>query len=457
MRSSQRLYQVFSFSTVTLLACTASAQEDGPLGNETRFGISSELSSESNAAMDRPSEGDTNTFATTLSAGISRRTSIEQLDIDGSAALTFSEEPNDAVQDVTDPSLRLFYQREGAGSTLRAVSRAEEQDVTSVSSIYDPETGEVTITPDDGRRRLLNQSVTLEMLKDMPIELDISAERGDVRYYDTTAPTYYDSSTAGGSLATRLRLSPVTTMNARLRYKYHEADNLQNTERETRSGEAGISYAIDPTSALSFATGYTTVATTASGLEEEEAGATFNLGYDKELIRGTIGIDLDREIAATGARDALTFTRSFEMPSAALAGEFGLSQNESGDSTWIGKMTYSREFKRGTFGMNLMRDVSATDTGGDRVVSTLGSAWTHEINSLSQLSLNGNYGEVDYLNGSNPTSWQADLSLDYDHQLTRDWVLTTGVSQRRNMQEGLDDAISNKVYMQISRDFTFSH
>jgi hypothetical protein len=145
------------------------------------------------------------------------------------------------------------------------------------------------------------------------------------------------------------------------------------------------------------------------------------------------------------------------MPSAALAGEFGLSQNESGDSTWIGKMTYSREFKRGTFGMNLMRDVSATDTGGDRVVSTLGSAWTHEINSLSQLSLNGNYGEVDYLNGSNPTSWQADLSLDYDHQLTRDWVLTTGVSQRRNMQEGLGDAISNKVYMQISRDFTFSH
>lgn len=455
MRSSQRLYQVFSFSTVTMLAFAAGAQEEQAPGNEVRFGISSELSSESNAAMDRPAEGDTTSFATTLSAGISRRTAVEQLDIDGSAALTFADEPNDTVQDVTDPSLRLFYQREGAGSMFRAVSRANEQDVSSVSSIYDPETGEVTITPDDGRRRLLNQSVTLEMLKDMPVELDISAERGDVRYFDTTSPTYYDSSTAGGTITSRIRLSPVATMNAQLGYAYHEADNLQNTERETRSGEAGVSYDLDQTSTLSFATGYTTVATTASGIEEDEDGATFSLGYDKDLVRGSFGVDLDREIAATGARDALTFSRSIEMPGAALAGELGVSQNDSGDGTWIGKMTYSRELKRGTLGMNLMRNVSATDTGGDRVVSTLGSAWTHEINGLSQLSLNGNYGEVDYLNGSSPTSWQADVSLDYDHQLTRDWVLTTGVSQRRNMQEGLDDAISNKVYLRISRDFTF--
>lgn len=455
MRSSQRLYQVISFSAIALSGVAALAQDEGQPGNEIRLGVSSELRSESNSAMERPAEGDTNSFATTLSLGVSRRTAIEQLDLETSAALTFADEPDQTIKEITDPNFRMFYERQGARSTVRAVTRLNEQDVSSVSSIYDPETGEVTITPDDGRRRVANQSITLEMLKDTPIELDIHADRGAVTYLDTQSPAYYDSTTSGGTVATRVRLSPVATMNAKLAYKYHEADNLLNIERETRSGQAGVTYNIDPTSTLDVATGYTEVETVAGGLQETEEGATFSLGYQKDLLRGSAGVGFDREIAATGARDALTFSRTLEMPNAALAGEFGISQNAEGDSTWIGEMAYSRESKRGTFGMNVMRNVTASDAGGDRVVSTLGSNWTHDINSLSQLSLSGNYGEVDYLSGATPTSWQADVSLDYDHMLTRDWTLTTGVGQRRNMQEGLDDAISNRVYLRLSRDFSF--
>lgn len=457
MRSSQRLYQFFSFSAATLLATTAIAQDDKAPGNESRFGISSELRSESNAGMDRPSAGDTNTFATTLSAGLSKRTATQQFDIDTSGTLTFSEEPDDTIRDVTDPKLRLFYERQGAGSALRAITRVDEQDVSSVTNVFDPETGEVTITPDTGRRRVSNQSVTLEMLKDMPVELDISAERGNVQYFDTTSPTYYDSGTTGGSVKSRIRLSPVVTMNANLGYKYHEADNLQNTERETRSAETGLTYEIGKLNTLNFAAGYTTVDTTSAGLEDKEEGSTFNLGYERELTLGTAGVAYDHSIAATGARDALTFSRSMEMPGATLSGELGFSQNTDGDGTWIGEMSYTRDMKRSSVGMNLTRNVAATDTSGDRVVSQLGSNISYEINGLSQISLSGNYGEVDYVEGTSPTTWQADLALDYDHQLTRDWTLTTGVSQRRNMQEGLEDAISNKVYVRISRDFTFGN
>mgnify|MGYP000023530656 CR=1 FL=1 len=442
-------------ATVAVLGAQAGyAQDTQERGSELRFGLSIETRAEENASLSRPAESATHLIENRVTVGYSRRTATSTFDIGGGISGFVGHDPSGDFTEFRSPNAYLTYEKLGKDSRFRATTRADSSEIDSLVTVVDPDTGELSLTADPGRRTTVNQTVTLSLMEGGPLELDFGASSGAVRYEDTLSSSYYDSDRASGKIDARFKLSPNATLSTGVAFSGYEADNADSTIRENRSATVGLDMRLDSRTEASFGVGYSEVETWNSGQSDLQEGGTFSAGISRSTETRKIGLNYDHSITATGARDSLTAAYEQSYTLSRISAELGYAMDDNGDGGWIGSVDYFHELQTGDIKLSLSRDITTSDNNQDRFTTQVSADWRHTLNETSSVALRVVYAEVEYLTADIATTGRGQISASYSQQINRDWNVTAGIGQRRAIQTGLDDAVSNFVFVRLNREFS---
>jgi hypothetical protein len=163
----------------------------------------------------------------------------------------------------------------------------------------------------------------------------------------------------------------------------------------------------------------------------------------------------DHSIAATGARDSLTVAYEQSYALSRISAELGYEIDDNGDGGWIGSVDYFYQLQTGDIQLSLSREITTSDNNQDRFTTQVSADWRHTLTEVSSIALRAVYAEVEYVSANIATRGRGQLSASYSQQINRDWSVTAGLGQRRGIQSGLEDAVSNFVFVRLNREFSF--
>lgn len=441
--------------TTILASGTILLAQQRDSGNEIRFGVSTTLRHDTNERLSTANPGGTTEFSTGLSFGVTRQTQTSLLDFNTNGALRWRDAPTGTTTDAELSGLRFYYEQLSAAGKLTAQARVNESDLSSLSSLVDPITGDLITVEDPGRRRSFSAGVTLEGGIDGPVETRLSLTRSGTRYYDTISPSYSDSDIWSAEASARLQLTPLIALTPSLSYTEYEAQDAVSTRRETTRAQLGLSYEIDQVTQLTAGIGYTQIDQTGAATLRNRDGATFSLGLMRQVALGQAGLSYDRVLDNNGSRDTISLTGSMDLPRGQLSGSIGYATSDQSDGGLIASIDYAHTLPDGQITLGASRRVSTSDAGFDRFTTQLNAGWSHELTSLSSIGLSATYSAVDFTAPGSVDTSRTTLGLSYDYQLTQDWTLTSGIQHRIAEREGQPDASSNAIYVTIGREFSY--
>jgi hypothetical protein len=442
-----------------MLAGAALAQDDG--GVLRTFGINSSLRSDSNLGLRSPSKGHSTALDTGLTFGLRSQTRIQTLALNLAGTFRLADTPDGQTSSLESPELDFSYDREGANSRLGLSASWQETDLDLLSPdadplvILDPDTGEILVAADTGRREAVNLAFHVETGIEGPLGLSLDARHLERRYHDSVDPRLSDSRTDNVSGEVRLAFSPVLEGRFRLYHQRFRAEDDDDTRRDTDTAVASLAYDLDAATRIEASLGNSRVKTEKISGSDEEQGLTASLELIRDLPRGSIGIGWDRTVLASGPRDTISLSEALDLPRGKLSFRLGASRGTSGDAVLVGQLDYALTLPRGGLTLGLSRSVS-TDTDSNDILSTRASAsWQQGLTSLSSLRLDIGYALIeDGGAGTTADREQADITLAYDRQVTEDWIFTAGYEHRLKRVSGIEDAQSNAVFMSLGRSFS---
>ncbi|WP_136637799.1 hypothetical protein [Pseudooceanicola onchidii] len=452
----QTALAVFCGTTLLASGSVLLAQQSNT-ANEIRFGISTSLRHETNERLATPAPGSTTRLSTDLSFGLTRQTTTSLLDFSTSGAVFFEDTPAGTTTDAELSGLRLYFEKEAARSKLTLQARVSESDLSNLSTLVDPITGDLLTVEDPGRRRSFSLGAALEAGRDGPLETRLALTRSGARYYNTLSPSYADSDTLTVEASARMRLSPVLSLTPSLSYTDYEAQDAVSTRRETRTARLGMSYELDQVTSLNASLGYSSIDQSGAATLRNRDGATFALGVTRQVTTGQVGLSYDRTLDNNGTRDRLTLSGSMELPRGKLSGSIGYAKSAQSDGGLVASIDYSHALPDGQITLAASRAVSASDAGFDQITTQLSAAWSHQINGSSSFGVNASYSAVDTSAPGGTDTSRTTLGVSYDYQLTQDWTLSSGLQHRVAERQGQPDASSNAIFVTIGRDFSYRY
>lgn len=456
-KASSRFLIAIGCSGCILGAAGVASQEREaePGGTEMRLGFSTTVLHDSNRRLDRTDPGGSTEWVNRLDFGLATRNARSVLDVSAAGDFRYQDTPYDQNGfDFVNPDVRLAYGLEGARSALTLQSRLNEQELTGLTTLVDGVTGDILVEEDDGTRRVYQNSLSYRFGIDRPFETELSLSSSNIRYDGTSAREVFDTDTYTFGLDGRAALSPVMDLNLELGYRSYDADDASQTTRDTTRASVGLSYDITKVLTAKAAIGYTRVDQQGAARLQDQDGLIFSLGLKRALPTGTVGIAYGRSIGETGARDRVSVNAEIERKVHNLSGTVGLSTNENGDTDLVADVDYTHILRSGEITLGAFQSVGTDSDGFDRLTTQVEFAWQHQLNRASSLQLSANYSAVDYSNPAEDDLTRGAITAQYNHQLTEDWVISSGVQHRQGRSSDGDDADSQAVFVTLSRDFT---
>lgn len=375
-------------------------------GNRTSFGLSEKAS-----VLD-DGTGTTASATTGLSFSTASTTQTESLAFDGGLGLVFSHNPDGSTDtQVTAPNLGLRYSQSTPSSVVQgnlSYSRDQIQTVRPLSDFIDAN-GNLTLpdNPDDllgtGLRESMAAGASVEMGKDAPFGLTLTANAGRTTYSQTTAPDLLDTSSTDAGISGRFSYSPVGRVTLGLDRGHSTTQGA--ADKDTTTLSLGTGYDISPVLTVSAGLNYAVT---------DEAGA------------------------ATTRDTTPTVSARYTMPTGSLG--FDASQDSA-------SLTWQQTTETAAFAASLSHGPDSSGTGQ---VDVLGLSYSQTINPVSGLGLGLYYSD---LHGTPTDVSGTSLSLDYNHVLTEDWRLSTGVNYRLRDETGAATTHATGLYLTISRSF----
>lgn len=441
------------------LTTAALAQEGGMVFH---LGVEERLSHATNLALDTPAEDDTTRATTFLRFGLTSETRTQKFSLDLGAGLELARRPDVGNDNgVVDPSLRLSYGTEAANSalSLAAFYRRNRVDYLRDLSEFVNDEGEIDL-PDDlgdltgtGWRNRYGADVRLDLGTAAPLGLTLAAGTNATTYSDTTDPDLDDSRRRTLEAIVRARFSDVTEGTLTLGHTLYEADDIEDTRRETDSIELGVSHALSPAMTLTAGLGHAVVDTREFGVITREEGPTARLGLDVEMPNGTFGTDFSLSTDQNGNRMTLTVDRALDLPRGGLIAQVGVTRAEDLDPELIGALDWRHDLPRGQFTARAERKARSSDE--DQITTTaLILGYDQDLTPVSGVQLGLTYAQIDKT-GSNQVD-RANLSASYNHELTPDWNMNLGVAWKMRDEQTVGRATSEEVFFSLSRDFNWT-
>ena len=387
---------------LTALPVTA---QDG--GVSIVLGVEQRLSYGRNVGLEVPAEGSTSRSTTRLRFGITSQTPLDTLSFTAATSLVAENSPStDGTEyDIDNPDLRLTYTREIPNALLSFEAQLRRDDVD--------EFGEDIAEDDEpGTRTDHGLRLTYETGRQSPLGFMVGAEYLATEYEDTVDPDLDDTQTRTLMAGLRFDLSEVTTARLDFELEREEEDDPLELDTDTWTAMAGVE--LDrPNGSLGGLLTYTDV-------ERSEQRTTL------EVIR------------------ALTF------PDGELEARLGVTHASETGTDLVGALTWSRTLPDTRLDVSLVREVSY-DVDDDETVedTSLGVAWSRDVNPLSSLTLGFTYEISD---SPSELIEQAEVEAIYSYSLTPDWQLESGVSY--TVRDDLDGrATSPAVFVSLGREF----
>jgi len=450
-------------STAIAIAATGaglSAQENG--GLELTFGLRSELRATDNAELAVTSPGDATFFDTRLSFGLRSVTRRSVLDFNMSGVARFADLPagSNGGNGFEAPAVRLAYALNNQNSSLKLDADYQQTDLAYLSPLNDDvlaidDAGNLVLVNDTGTRTRYSYGATLKTGINAPLGLTLSVKRSGFDYEDTVSTSYYDSDRIRVDGKLRFTLAPDTDAFMQLVHTDFEADNALQTHRKSNNVSFGLTHEMDETTTVEGSLGYGETVTDNTGGRTTSEGIIAHASITRALADGSIGASYRHEVYANGERDSLHVTREMELPRGSLAFDMGVSKSDFGSAQLVGSVTYNQAMAMGQFNLGVTRSASTNADNEDLIATRLNAGWQYELNETSSLALNAGYFQVeDGGAGTYVSRDRTNLSIAYNHALTEDWLVSTGVELRTSQTAGQSEARSKAIFLSLEREFT---
>lgn len=409
------------------------AQETGGDG-DTRasglvFGLEQSLETGRNRGLSIPAGG-TSTIATTrLSLSYFDRTEISSFGILAEGVLRFADTPGTDANGFADPALRLTYRREGANAGLSFSASVVQEDVAFLNDLSDfiGEDGEIDL-PDDfddftgeGERTIYSAEAVLELRRQAPLGLTLSAGTTVTDYTNTTSATLFDETSVRVGAVASLRFSEISSATIGLGYEEADSDDPLSAPRQITSLDLGYARELSPRARMDASIGITQTERDIAGAATERATeAAVNLTYD--------------------------------LPTGELSGGIGLAWPDGGGSEVTGRLGWRQDLPTGSISAALTQELETLDDGETRPETALSLNYTHEINAVSGIA----FDVAHVVAGSTATRnrvAQTEAGVSYSHLLTEDWSLRAGLRYQIRNEATVGQAESPYAFVTLGRSF----
>lgn len=437
----------------------AFAQEAGMVFH---LGIAERLSHGTNLALETPAEDSTTLATTLLNFNMLSQTRAQTFAFDLSTGFEGGSEPIIGNHTgLADSAAKLAYSRESANSSIElgAFYRRNRVDFLQDLNSILGDLGAIDL-PDDlgdlagtGWRNRFGADARLEMGTNAPLGLILSAGINGTTYSDTSDPDLTNSQRKKFDAVLRARLSEVAEGTLSFGYSLYDADDLEQTRRETNTVEAGLTYALSERATLTAGLGRAVIDTRDTGITTREEGPTARLGLDFAMPNGSVGADFVVVTDQNGRRSTVMVNRALELPTGALSTELGVSKGESFDAVLVGALDWRQDLPRGKFTARAERKAKSDDA--DQAISTaLILNYGHDLTEDSALQFGLSYAQIDKTSGNQVD--RANFSASYIRELTADWDMTMGLAWKMRDEDTVGRATSEEVFFSLSRDFDWT-
>ncbi len=362
---------------------------------------------------------------------------------------------------LSDPALRLSYDRKGANSTLGLDLAFTDAPV----DLFEPQTlpdGTLSysdLTAATGRVQTTNGSLTLKTGTEGPLGFDLTAQVFDRDYGQTNDPSVYDSLTASLGVTARLRGVAGGDLGLSLAARHADYDDLGQTRKETRSLTLTWDRALDGATRLATSLGVTQAETEAFGQDfAGSTGAVGGLGLKRDMANGTaeLGVDLTRD--AKGARTALRFARNLKLATGEFGAELGYGARSGAAGEATGQLSWSQTLAQDKISVALSRRVVTSETEADTLQDSLRASWSHELSETRSLGLTYSLNAITDTGTGTGAGLVDDvtrhsLRASLVQDLGQDWALTTGVELRQSDRESTGRAEDQAIFLTLARRF----
>lgn len=405
------------FVPLVLAAPHVLAQDPDDDGRTLTFGLTQGITLNDNLALDATSAGTTVQANTGLSFALATETATDRLDLSGAGGLRIVDGPGYDGTEVrmSDPRLAFSYTRLGARAELGLSLAYERADIAFLRPLSDfaGPGGEITL-PDDlddltgsGTREALSFGASLELRKDAPFGITLSAGQDRLAYRDVTDPDLLDNTRTSLGLGLRFDLNEVTTA---------------------------------------------TLDLSASRFEEAGAGSRDTQGLAGAIAfarpNGTLSFRLTLDDTPDGQRASFSVARDFALPTGALDLSLGLTRGVDDEISATGSLRYAQDYAGGQVTAALRQSVTAGNDDTEQRLSAVTLGLSHDLGNLGTLGLDAAWARtVETADGS--STEQADFGVALSRNLSRDWSLDVGL--RHTIREDADDT---SLSLTIGRNFT---
>ena len=378
-------------------------------------------------------------------------TRVQTLEFSLSAPFRLNDPDEDRIFTLGDPQGRLLFRRGAKNSAIEAELGYRENDLDR-EILFDDLANDFVIV-DSGRVAQTDARLTYVFGREAKLggEFGLSWLRRD--YSGTTDPDLTDSETRRGNIA--FYLEPTPLIRARVLAQASRTDG-DNTDSRTDRYGTGASLQVDKLTNLDVELARTNIRREESdGTLEETEGLSLRLGLTRSRPLGDWSLSFASEPGTSGRRENFTIGRSLDLRTYDLSGQIGVTRFQ-GNYDPIFQIAYSQPINRLSSFQASLRRASSTDEDGDEALNTdISASYSRQISDVSSIGANIRYRESQVQSGESDDARSVSFGLDYSRALPNDFSLVAGANIIRSSDDSDENSDEERVYVGISRSFTF--
>ena len=394
------------------------------------------------------------TSRTTLQFGIEKRTHTDRLSLSLGGDLELYD---GSSSDIDNANFGLGWNRDVGHSRTGITFDYREVDLGSTTStFFNEDTGSIDFgTVDRGTRQTADLNLTGAFGVDSPFGGSYTLGQRQIRYSDTLDSDLLDAdrTTFTGDLFTVI--NPRLTLG--LETSYRDFNETGPGDRDTTSSQFGTFADVEITPRLTgrFGLGWKEVEETGISNNVED-GIVFDVALTQDLPRSSMTFGASSDILASGRRDEIFVSQTFDLPRNDLRYSLGLSRFDGNDIEPLIGLGWSQDLPRGAISFTLEQRATSGRDNENLINSRMSLGYRQELTSRSGFDVTFSAIDRNDLSATGVDTQRYNLDLTYRHALYEDWNLTSGISMVLLEEDSAADRNANTVFIGLEKRFVWN-
>lgn len=431
-------------SAAAMASLPALAQEI-EAGRKGVFSIGIGLDAGSNVDLKRGGDGSDYRATTRLGYDYTLKTTTTDLTFGLSVNPEFAAHEDVSAQ----PKFSLAFTHREARNEISFGANYQRSKITDQSIAYD-QNGAPFLYDGNGERSQASVAAKFTGGIDQPFGYVLGLTHTETDYFGDVAASQSPSRSNGATLDLRADLSSTRQVGLSFSHLLYDVDNADDLSRRTDSATLSFDQRLSSVATLGVSVGHSEVESDRRSGDKTLSGTTWGLSLTREDPRGKTVLSYDRALSETGNRDTVSLARKAETRLGQFDGSIGLSRGETGNTDVIAGLGYEMELPRDQLSLDLSRRIATNDDGEDVLTTRFQGNYAHDLSEVNAVNF-GLSATVTDAPGDKST--RVDGSLSYSHELTPEAALSAGVRLGLSQRTDEDDADSQALFISFDRRF----